>query len=162
MEASELAEILSAKTKPGFLDPALKKRADDLFFNQNFVLVCLHGHLLVEKALNHMLLGKGTPEILLREDGLTFHQKYEAYVSLFGLSKFDRQLFKAINRLRNNVAHEFWADDAECLRSAFKYAFQAKSEKPTIDELAAKPLESARWVFVGILNRMGALDTAVR
>ena len=150
------------KTVAGFLGDDLKRFADNLLTEDNFTLICLHGHLLVEQALNHKLTKKGVPDILLGEDGLTFHQKYEAYVKLYAADPFQRKLFRAVNRLRNNIAHRLWTDEAECLRSALKYAFDSKKERGSVEQLAGDPKHSARWLFVGILNDMGALDTVER
>ena len=122
----------------------------------------LHGHLLLKKALNVNLRERGVPEAVLGEDGLTFHQEYEAYFSLAGLDKFQRKMFRAMNRLRNNVAHDFWDDDAGCLRKAPEFAFQSKAERAGIDSLVRDPIHSVRYLFFGMLNDLGALDTAVR
>ncbi len=140
----------------GVLPPEYRAIADGIFGQENFTLLVIHVHLLVEKALNAHLKQRGFPEITLGPEGLGFHQKVQAYHELLGANARKPTIFTVLNTLRNNVAHDFW-DESDCVRAAFGRFLEGKKFASVLDDMAASPVDSVKFMYVVIGMRLGII-----
>jgi hypothetical protein len=137
---------------------------EEAMAQSDFTLLVLKSHLTVEKRMNKLLRAQHIRENLLTGDsggeytGLRFQQKADLLLSLRkNESDLGRRLFLLLNRLRNNVAHEIWSSESECMEEAIGRAFTkgaAKRHQELLAPWRSKP-------HGGVIAAVALLDYAL-
>jgi hypothetical protein len=151
---------LKATRGPGFgsLDEPLLDWVDAVFAGENLLQAILHGHLLVERALQAKIAEKmARPDVLNSNLArFSFAQKVAIYVGLYDPEPHTERLLVAFNRLRNALAHDLVEPEA----AVKQYLSPALEDEGQVPE---DPRSVVQVVFGGLmLFGLGALHGVER
>lgn len=146
----------------GLLDEKLHTHVEVVFAGENLLQMILHGHLLLERALDAKIAQKFARPSVLEPNGmarLSFAQKVAIFVGLYDPSEFAERMLIAFNKLRNAVAHDLVDLEAavnQYLRPAFQAVVRSSGDE---DSTISEPAKSLVVTIFGglMLFELGAL-----
>lgn len=137
------------------MDIDLERFAQHLFEPESYFEILLRGHLWMENLINRILEIQVVNEGALDLDRIGFRQKVDIAQAFGFISQNDGYALKALNRLRNRLAHNLMAEPSgseirdlvNTLTGAVKAGYDAALHDPETIKQTDKCADLRYWIF---------------